>query len=445
MDDFIASLVPDNDYQIDITRPFISESDNNSCASKIHCSYNLPWCLTKDYKDRHQLSTQDLIGEIYSKTPTKYLWLAGLVHENINIPSSAVHINNNDKGKYLYRNLSYISGKLANNLMENEYNNDVDTQTSDTKQEFENNNSTGQINIIESETSNSNHRQNNNKLICPYDSFQPNLPVHFINNETLQSFPSLSTPLVQYPCLWRFNTINVLPVYYFHGYVLLARVFPKYIHEKIYGKACNALNFANEYIVQGQIFCETDERFLVTTHILHNEIVKFAIRSKDFFLKCYRDDLFTMEKHAINLKKLGLQENGDKLKVVKSKQQIKPTDNANKSVKLDATKNKNGSKSSNTNSNSKDQSTSGDVKNDRKKSRPFKRWKVKSKTVDTNTNKNKNAIQLVQVPQILPIEIMQENEIQSMTRSTRSTLKRSILETKQDSSVSTSSLKRRKA
>src|SRR5437764_13625730 len=93
---FLNDLIPRNDYQTCTSRDFVLNTNIENIdenKSKIDCCYNLPWCLTDEYQTRNQLSRQDFISEIYTKKPTKYLFLAGLLHENIYIQTSASHIN----------------------------------------------------------------------------------------------------------------------------------------------------------------------------------------------------------------------------------------------------------------------------------------------------------------------------------------------------------------
>lgn len=282
MFNIIKTLLPKNYYQFSHER-FLhdnlkdnnnnsSTNSNNNNKSKSSYHFNLPWCLTKDYKERYQLSNHDLI-EIYTKLPTKYLWLAGLLY-NIDIPSSSTLISNNDKENLLYRNPYYISNRLSQIVL------------------------------------NSVNKYKQNRLICPYDTFQPNLPVQFITEKQLLNFSKIideHNNIHIQSSLWRFKDINILPIYYYHGYILLARVLPKYIYENTYGPIRNVLMAPNEYIINGQVYCETDERFLVTTLELHNYIIQFAQRYKDLFLKYYKDTIFTIDKHNNNLKKMGLQ------------------------------------------------------------------------------------------------------------------------------------------
>src|SRR5581483_6165146 len=62
MTSYIESLLPKNDFQFSIVR-FIGEHESKNQSinetkntSKISYSFNIPWYLTLEYRDRHQLT-----------------------------------------------------------------------------------------------------------------------------------------------------------------------------------------------------------------------------------------------------------------------------------------------------------------------------------------------------------------------------------------------------
>lgn len=114
---------------------------------------------------------------------------------------------------------------------------------------------------------------NQNKLICPHDEHVIPLPVHFISTHKLKEFPE---PKLVYKQTWPFHGIEIVPKRFYHGYLLVVKVVPKRVYEQRYGPCRNVSELPEEYLIQGEVYYDTEEAFLLQTKENHSKLSQFT-------------------------------------------------------------------------------------------------------------------------------------------------------------------------
>lgn len=100
------------------------------------------------------------------------------------------------------------------------------------------------------------------RLSSLHDGHKPPLPVHFVDTKT---WNSLEPPSTTYAHVYKWADIEVVPMRYYNGYVLMVHVLPRGIHEARYGKPQNLLERRPEFLIGRVVYTATHESFLVQT------------------------------------------------------------------------------------------------------------------------------------------------------------------------------------
>ena len=239
----------------EVLQKLTSPATTQSLAFHSLIYVNLPLYLTDDYRIRHQLSLQDMV-KIIQSVPDKQLWLLALV-KNYDVPCTAVQSNASAPESLAHRGGTLIQTKLINSLQ------DDPTLSAESR------------------------------LLCQSDNHQPPLPVHFVSSDQLHRCAS---GVCSRPILYRWRSIDVVPFRFYRGYIQMARVFPKHIYVQLFGTSQCARSHPLEYNINGLIYCQSQETFLVQSQENYNALQHCANTTRaDLFLHSYKDRLFTLQ------------------------------------------------------------------------------------------------------------------------------------------------------
>ena len=225
--------------------------DPQCCETQF--DFNLPLYLTREYAERHQLSVHDICHGLYGKDQValQHLWALALYHNIDIIPGATV---STAAGDVQFRSFPHVAAKLQALVPACQH--------------------------------------TENRLVCPHDTHRPAVPVHFVSEQQIEQLSACLGSLVR----WR--GILAVPTRAYHGYVHMVRVVPKSVMvQQLDASAAVALtDIPFEHLVQGQVFCETEERFLLQTRDAHMALVELAKQwSPEAFLEKYERAVYRPE------------------------------------------------------------------------------------------------------------------------------------------------------
>jgi hypothetical protein len=250
----------DNDYKNHTTTNTSNNNHKMSSATSNSLNHfhtliyaNLPAHLTDEYRIRHQLSLDD-IRKVLSCCTDRQLWSLALCRD-YDIPATAVQVNATNPDAVVHRGGALIFQRLM------------------------------------AESENSSCLAQESRLICPVDTHQPPLPVHFVPLSTLAQLTqdvvnSTNTTSNQQPAsvcrrVWRWRGIQVIVFRAYRGYLQLARVLPKSIYCQLYGSSFQLQQGQQcqrssplEYRIDGIVYCQANETFLVQARHNHHKIMQ---------------------------------------------------------------------------------------------------------------------------------------------------------------------------
>lgn len=227
-------------YQQRSTRIFSATSQSPWYIGTV--DFNLPEMLTNEYFDRHQLSIKDYERILQSNRRVHFLYALAI---SKNIP---VTLSNTPLIAWVKVPVSPPAGNLASGGACQEL---VKKLVAKKVEELENPQEV---------------KLRPDRLICPYDKHAIPLPVHFVDEKKLLSFPSAGFVYKERMSLLG---VDIVPQRFYHGYLLVAKVIPKSEYEKRYGKCRCVSELPREYIIQGKIFYDTEDAFLLQTEENH--------------------------------------------------------------------------------------------------------------------------------------------------------------------------------
>lgn len=203
--------------------------------------FNLLPHLTQEYQERHQLSAADF-QKIIKYTEPEDLWKMCIVNK-LELTTSAIQSGEVSNSGSLDgdEQLSYAGNA--------QFHKKIETFISSKK-----------LSTV-------------SKLIAKRDAHRPQLPLHFVTPEVLRSMPAPSEYCSQ---LYEFNGIYCVPASYYNGYLKMAVVVPRHIHELVFSKPKNMLTRPAEYLIDGLVYSSTFECFFLQTIEGHERLCKMT-------------------------------------------------------------------------------------------------------------------------------------------------------------------------
>lgn len=203
--------------------------------------FNLLPHLTQEYQERHQLSLADF-QKIIKYTEPEDLWKMCIVNK-LELTTSAIQSGevSNCGSTDGEEQLSYAGNA--------QFHKKIETFISSKK-----------LSTV-------------SKLIAKRDAHRPQLPLHFVTLEVMHSLP---TPSEYYPQLYEFNGVYCVPASYYNGYLKMAVVVPRHIHELVFSKPKNMLTRPAEYLIDGIVYSSTFECFFLQTIEGHDRLCKMT-------------------------------------------------------------------------------------------------------------------------------------------------------------------------
>jgi hypothetical protein len=237
-------------------------NEKNKSFSLIQfCEFNLPDCLTVDYFHRHELSMKDY--EIILKSIRQFPLLQLLA-----LSKNLVLADRNFLSVAFVRVQSCaVTGSNHHHLIEqllNQKRKEVKEvkegrETKDGKKERKK----------EEEEEEEEKEIDEDHLVCPFDAHVPPLPVHLLTKEDLAQYPP---PTRFYQRWWMWKGIRIVPREYYHGYLVMVKVIPRSEYESRYGPCKTRIQLPCEFLIQGQVFYDTEESFCFQTQANHLEL-----------------------------------------------------------------------------------------------------------------------------------------------------------------------------